>query len=191
MAKNETTTHVIRGTLHWAKVLGEPRLNTYSKEKEWSVDLTPDAKGLEEIARIGIKDKLREPKDNDNRTEDFLSFRHREYRENRNTGERTKNDPIKIVDITGQPWPEDKLIGNGTIADVKFRVVDYGKTMAKGVYISAIRILDHVAYEVEEFAPLGDDDEFAGAKTSAAATKAADTKGPSSDDDDLDDDVPF
>lgn len=188
LAKPTTTVHVIRGTLHWAKVLGEPRLNTYSKEKEWSVDLTPDAKGLEEIVRIGIKDKLREPKDNDSRTEDFLSFRHREYRENRNTGERTKNEPIKIVDITGQAWPEDKLIGNGTIADVKFRLVDYGKSVAKGIYISAIRVLDHVPYEVEEFAPLGEDDEFAGAKPSTA--KAADTDA-SDDTGFLEDDIPF
>lgn len=192
MAKNEATTHVIRGTLNWAKVLGEPRLNTYSKEKEWSVDLTPDAAGMDEIARIGIKDKLREPGEKDSRTEDFLSFRHKESREDRKTGERKFNEPIKVVDVTGAPWPQDKMIGNGTVADVKFRVVDYGKAYAKGVYISAIRILDHVAYEVEEFAPLGENDRFgraAGASSSSA--KAPDTTGPSSDDDLDDSDIPF
>lgn len=191
MANKDATTHVIRGTLHWAKVLGDPRLNTYSKEKEWSVDLTPDAKGMEEIARIGIKDKLREPGDNDSRTEDFLSFRHRESREDRKTGERKKNEPIKVVDITGAPWPQNKLIGNGTIADVKFRVVDYGKAYAKGVYIAAIRILDHVEYATEEFAPLDPNDDFSGAKGKAAAPKEdVDTSGPDTDED-LDDDVPF
>ena len=42
----------MRGTLHWAKVLGEPRMNDFAGQRQWSVDVTPDAKGLAEMKRL-------------------------------------------------------------------------------------------------------------------------------------------
>lgn len=149
---------VLRGTLHWAKVLGAPRDNEFTGGRDWSVDLTPDdPKALKEL---GIADKLREPKGkNDDRKERFLSFRQKEFRENQKTGEVTKNEPIRVTDARGEPWPDNKLIGNGTKADVKFLVKEYKKGMV-GTYIQAIRILDHVPYAVDDFAPLSEEDEF-------------------------------
>lgn len=180
-----TTTHVIRGKLHWAKVLGEPRMNTYTEEREWSVDVTPNKDGLAEIGRLGLKDKLREPKENDSRTEDFISFRQREFRTDK-SGEKVKNKPIRIVDIEGNEWPQSTLLGNGTVADVKFNLRDNGKGRPKGIYIQAIRVLDLVPYEVQEFAPISSDDEFFSERNDKP-----DTKGESPEADDLDDDVPF
>jgi hypothetical protein len=187
MAKN-TTTHVIRARLDWAKVLGAPRLNTYSEENEWSVDATPlRDEDLAELKRIGLTDKLRDPKENDTREDKFLSFRLREFR-NGKDGERIKNQPIKVVDVTGQAWPDNKMIGNGTVADVKFNRRDYGKGKPKGMYIQALRILEHVPYEVQEFAPLSSDDEYFAGEDS---NEEVDTKGESGNPDDLDDDIPF
>lgn len=181
-----TTTHVIRGTLHWAKVLGEPRMNTYTEEREWSVDVTPNKDGLAEIERLGLKDKLREPKENDSRKEEFISFRQREYRTDKE-GNKVKNKPVRIVDIEGNEWPERTLLGNGTVADVKFNLRDNGKGRPKGIYIQAIRVLDLVPYEVQEFAPISSDDEFFSERNG----EKPDTKGEVPEADDLDDDVPF
>jgi hypothetical protein len=182
-----STTHVIRGTLHWAKVLGRPRLNTYTEENEWSVDVTPDAAGVAELERIGVLDKMKAPKKGDTRKEKFISFRQREMREDRKTGERIANQPIKVVDVRGQAWPDNKLIGNGSVADVKFTVKDNGKGKPKGVYIQAIRVLELVEYEMQDFAPLSEDDEFFAGEN---AKNSEETKSKAFEAD-LDDDVPF
>jgi hypothetical protein len=180
------TTHVIRGTLNWAKVLGAPQFNEYAKEKQWSVDVSPDDKGLAELKRLklstGEKSKLKNKKDGRG---DFISFRQSEFKKN---GE--PNDPIKITDAQGNPWPANKLIGNGSKADVKFSYCDFGAT--KGSYIKAIRVLEHVPYVVQEFAPLSEDDEFfAGTDEPQASSDGAAPVESEAQDEDLDDDVPF
>jgi len=187
---NGSTTHVIRGELHWAKVLGRPRLNTYTEENEWSVDVTPNSDGVSELKRLGISDKMKSPKDGDKRKEKFISFRQREFRTDAKSGERIKNEPVKITDVRGESWPENKLLGNGTIADVKFSVKDNGKGRPKGVYIKAIRVLKLVPYEVQEFAPLSSDDEFF-AGSDASEVEEAEKPTTKRFDPDLDDDVPF
>lgn len=147
------TTHVIRAQLNWAKVFGKPQLNTYTEKKEWSVDAVPYAeKDMEEIKRLGLDKKLREPK---NGGKKFLSFKRPELNKD---GE--PNDPIDVVGVDGSDWNPKDLLGNGTIADIKFRVVDYGKGFQKGMYIQTIRVLDRVKYQKQEFAPLSEDDEF-------------------------------
>jgi hypothetical protein len=189
------TTHVMRARLDWAKVLGTPVLNKFSQEREYSLDATPIRKSdRDEIASIGIADRLKTPKADDTRKETFIHFRQREFRTDKN-GEKVKNDPIKIVDVTGQPWG-DKLLGNGTVADVKYTVVDYGPGKHKGVYMAAIRVLDHVEYESQDFAPLSEDDEYfanreSGTEASDAKVDTPDSAGNTPNPDELDDDIPF
>lgn len=152
---------VLRGELYYAKVLGAARphkgLPKYDKGPYWSVDLIPDAKSRALMEEHGLTEKLRDPKDNDpaGRKQNFLSLR---VLENRTDGE--KNRAPKVSDARGQAWEENKLLGNGTVADVKVKVVDYGKGVQKGVYLQAIRVLDLVPYEIVEFEPLDEDDEF-------------------------------
>lgn len=187
---NNVTVHVVRARLDWAKVLGEPRFNRFSEEREWSVDATPlrsEDKAL--LKRLGVDKKLKEPREGDERKEKFLSFRQKEFRIDKKTGEK-KRQPIKIVDVAGKAWPENgSLIGNGTIADVKFNVRDYGIGKQKGVYIQAIRVLDLVPYEAQEFAPLTEDDEyFASAAEDESWEKDTEEEAQS---EDLDDEIPF
>jgi hypothetical protein len=179
LASGNTKTFVLRGTLHWAKVLGKPRLNEYSGVNEWSVDLTPSPEGVKSLEDIGISDRLKTPKGKDSRKERYLTFRQKEKNK-----EGELNQPIRVQDIEGNPWEQNKLIGNGTTADVKFIVRDYGKGKPKGVYIQAIRVLDHVPYQSADFAPLDSDDEFFAGIDEVTA-------GPAVFDTDLDDDVPF
>lgn len=152
---NDKVTVYCRGTLDWAKVIGEPREKTgeYADgSREWTFDFTPDNEDV--FVEHGITKKLRDPKGADKRTKRFITFRQSEFN---SKGE--KNAPIIIKDKFGELW-DGSLIGNGTKADVKFQVRDYGKGKPKGVYIRAIRVLDLVPYKVDEFAPLDSDDEF-------------------------------
>jgi hypothetical protein len=194
MASN-TTTHVIRGKLSWAKVIGEPRLNTFTDEREWSVDVTPDTNGLVELERIGITDKLKKPKKGDPRKDEFISFRQKEFREDRKTGKKVENRPITIKDAQGNDW-NGGLLGNDTIADVKFTVSKKVPGRPRGVYIQAIRVLNHVPFEVQEFAPLSEDDEFFASSAKSNKPEAEDDEEQEeviidNGDEDLDDDVPF
>jgi hypothetical protein len=174
------STYVIRGTLYWAKVLGAPIMNDYAKARQWSVDVTPDDNGLKTLKTLKLTSKLKESKNPEQGK--FISFRQNEFKK---SGE--PNDPITITDIKGNPWPSNKKLGNGTVADVKFSYIDFGTT--KGNYITAIRVLKHVPYVQKEFDDLSEDDEFF-AETDAG--EAADYEGaPTHGGEDLDDDVPF
>ena len=185
----------IRGKLDWAKITGTARPYTgnpkYDKGPLWSLDITPDKESRALLAKHGLTTggqsgtgKLRTPKGKDDRKETFISLKMHAKK-----ADGSNNDPPKIVDVRGQPW-DGSLIGNGTVADVKVKVKDYGAASEKGMYFQAARILDHVPYEAVEFDAIDEDDEyFAKAETGSAGFDGApDT---SVFDADLDDDVPF
>ena len=185
---DKTKTIVIRGTVDWCKLLGNARPHTgnakYDKGPYWSIDVTPNDESRELLDTFGLTEKLREPNvDNpkEHRRETYLSLK---VLENKSDG--TKNKAPEVVDVRGKPWDQSVEIGNGTVADVKVRVVDYGKGVQKGCYLHAMRVLDLSEYEREQFAPLSEDDEYF-AEPEANAEPV--TKDPF--DTDLDDDVPF
>jgi hypothetical protein len=167
---SDSETVYIRGEANWAKIVGPPRLNKFTDEKEWAIDVTPDKDSRLKLRKLGISDRLREPKEGDKREETFFSFKQRELRK-----DGTKNDPIRIVDANGDDW-NGALIGNGSTVDVKFVVKDYGKGKKKGVYIRAVRVLDLVPYEIKEFAPLSSDDEFFGGEAEPEAEPEKEVK---------------
>lgn len=106
---------------------------------------------------MGIQDRLRDPKEGDEREERFISFRHKELK-----ADGTKADPIRVVEAVGDKnvkW-DGRLIGNGSDVEIKFAKKDYGVGRKPGVYIRAIRVLKLVPYETDDFAPLSSDDEF-------------------------------
>lgn len=161
---------VLRGRVDWAKLTGAPRPYTgnpkYNKGPYWNVDITPDEKGRKMLEELGVSSKLRSPGENDHRKETFLSLR---YLATKSDG--SPNDPPRIVDAQGNPW-SNGLIGNGSVADIKIKVKDYGKGSEKGTYFQAARILEHVPYVSNEFAPLATDDEFFSAADDQAAPVA-------------------
>jgi hypothetical protein len=181
---------VVRGELYWAKIVGDAAPHTglpkYDKGPKWSVDVTPNEASRKIIKAAGIADKLKTPKgEKETRKESFLTL---SVLENRADGK--KNKPPKISSIDGRLW-DDSKIGNGSIADLKIKVVDYGDT--QGAYLQEVRVLKHIPYEGDDsegFAPLSEDDEFFGASVDDEV-KEADTKGEAGNPDDLDDDIPF
>lgn len=177
--------HVIRGVAHWAKILGAPRKNNFDDGREWTIDVTPDKEGRTLLRKLGIADRLREPKEGDSREESYISFRHREL-----MADGSPAEPIRVVDAAGDAWDDSRLIGNGSVVDVKFKVKDYGKGKKKGVYIRAVRVLELVPYASQEFAPLSSDDEyFAAGADEGEVARLPDGLEPELADD-LDDDVP-
>jgi hypothetical protein len=159
-------TYVIRGKGNWMKILGAPVLNYAGDGKEWTMDITPDEEGIATLREVGLADRLKNK--GDDRGE-FIPFRQREKRM-----DGTLNRPVSVVDADGNPWPQDKLIGNGSTVDVKFEVKDYGKGKKAGVYPQAVRVLEHKPYQRVEFAPLNEDDDFFKAPLEEAAPEGDD-----------------
>lgn len=113
MARNYNLT----GKLYWAKVFGAP-VETYQGDaEEWTLDVTPDQRGIELLNRIGLGGKLRN-KDDDR--EDFITFRRAAINKTKNV----PNNHIEVVDSEDNPWDEQAhpQLGNGTIVKVKFNV---------------------------------------------------------------------
>lgn len=157
----DVTTLVYRGELHYARVLGDPVPNYAGDGYEWRFDFIPNDQksAMAELRKLGVGDRLRTKENNDGTLRydgrPFMSFRHRATK-----ADGSPAQPLKVLDIMGNPWNPEQLLGNGTVADVKFIIVDNGKGRFAGVYPRAIRVLDLVPYFKDEFDPLPEDDDF-------------------------------
>lgn len=181
---NNATTVFAKGRIFWAKILGDRALHpTYDGDaRQWAFEFEPE--DTEFLKEAGLLDRLKDKEDAKNPDKgEFLVLKKPEL--NRD-GE--KNEPIRVYDADGEPWPEDKLIGNGSKADVKLRIVDWGRGKRKSIYTTAIRITDLVPYISDEFAAMDENDEAP--KKKKAAPKKKKAAAPEFDDD-LNDDVPF
>lgn len=158
---------VIRGKTSYAKILGDPVLN-YSKDgKEWKMDLVIDKDTAKEFKEAGIGDRVKSKPDYLD-GQFYVTFKQAEFRR---SGD--KNDPIKVVDILGDPWDQRTLIGNGSDVDVTFAVQDHGPGKKKGMYIRQVRVLKLVPYEGGDTPPpINPDDPFFAEAEAARARKA-------------------
>lgn len=189
----DTQTYVIRGKTSYAKIVGEPRLNYNKDGKEWAVDIEISKDTLKEFKSWGIANKVKSKPDYLDGAP-YVRFKRDEMSKFLDDdGNPKKNKPIEIVDIKGQPW-DGRLLGNGTVVDVKFRVKDYGAGKQKGMYIDKVRVLDLVPYEnAADFEPLNEDDEYFRKAVEQAEAEAKqfekDFRGQV--DDDLNDEIPL
>lgn len=142
--------HYATGKIHWAKVLGDPVPNFNRDGYEWTFEFTPNDEALGLFKELKITNKMKEK---EGRT--FLKFTQKQKQANGK-----ENFPITVVDARNQPWDPNVKIGNDSLVEVKFKVVDYGKGMPTGVYPQAIRVLELKPYVRQEFAPLPEDNEF-------------------------------
>lgn len=192
---NKPTTLVFRGRLKYARVLGDPVLNYTKDGQEWKFDFIPnDPEGAaKELKAVKVRDRLRSLKDaEDNPRYDggeYMSFK-----QNATRRDGTPNVPIRVEDVYGNPWPEDVLLGNDTVADVKFVVIDNGPGKFPGVYPRSIRVLELVQYQSKEFETLDENDPYF-QKAQEAAREVALLKGvppktPERNDESIDDELP-
>lgn len=151
MASTKATAFVT-GKLSWAKILGDPVVNYNKDGREWTFELEPNEAGIQTFLKHGLEDRIKGKgynigtKGQHADRAPFLQFKKPEL--NRD-GE--PNQPIRIYNEDDEAWDQKSLIGNGSTADVKLDIRDYGVGKKKGVYPAAIRITDHVQYEQNEF----------------------------------------
>jgi hypothetical protein len=193
--KSGVTTLVFRGTLQYARVLGDPVLNYNKDGQEWKFDFIPnDQEGAAaELKSVGVADRLRALNDSEGNPR-YDGAKYMSFKQNAERRDGTPNQPIRVEDIYGNNWPEDVLLGNGTVADVKFVVIDNGKGRFNGVYPRSIRVLDLVPYQSKEFEPINEDDPYfkkaAEVANEVAMLKGVAPKTPEPVTDDLDDELP-
>jgi hypothetical protein len=168
---SDYTTEFVTGTLYWAKIVGSPVDNYERTGREWTVDFVPDDTTF--LKKHGLLDRLKEAKEPISGP--FIRLRKPELNK-----DDEKNDPITIYTADNQPWDGSK-IGNGSKADAKLTIADWGRGKKKSIWVKALRITDHVPFEVDEFAGMG----------SPSVTRTVKDKAkPLSELDELDDEVP-
>lgn len=126
---------IIQGRAKWCKVLGEPGWGYQNKHKEWSLDVYIDEETAHKLEVEGLQDKIKDKGDGQ-----FVTFKRKELKSN---GE--PNQPIRVVDDHGNPWPAEKMIGNGSVVNVNFAINEY-KPGEFSANILSMQVWDHVAY---------------------------------------------
>lgn len=157
MASN--TTIYLRGETSFAKLLGEPLPNFAKDGFEWKMDLKIDPQDIKTLKAAGVADRVK-IKEGYLDGAPYLTIKVKAERTDPKTGEKVKNDPPVIVDKAQEPWPANKLIGNGSIVDVKLTVRDWGAGRPKGIYLNKTRVLKLVPYGNDDFPELDENDPF-------------------------------
>ncbi len=165
-------TEFMSGTLYWAKVLGAPRSNYNGDGTEWTTEFVPDADGIAVLKKHKLLDRLKVKEDRAN----VLVLR---KKGTNNDG--SKADPIRVYNDANEPCAPDTLIGNGSKADVKLSIRDYGPGKKKGIYVDAIRVTSLVPYKSSEFGRMDEGSAKAPSKPAKKSTFEEDFE--------LDDDV--
>ena len=174
----ERVTVFVPGTVYWAKVIGAPRMNYEQTGREWTYDFVPDDTTF--LKEHRLLDRLKEAKDPI--PSDYIRLKKPEF-----TKDGEKNEPIRIYDAENNAW-DGRLLGNGTRVVAKLSIVDYGKGKKQGIYTTALRVEDLVAFESNEFG--GYDGGKAEPKVKAKP-KSKQTILEELDEADLNDEVPF
>jgi len=140
--------------ISWAKVLGAPRPKYNPRDgNEWSVDLIFTKDQLKQLVKEGftVGAFLKKAKDG--------SYEYIRYTRDSEDKDGKPKSPIKVVGPDGKtPWPQDQLLGNDTIVDIKYKLTDpykvKGETRVKLV-VMEMMVREHKSYEGggEEFEP--------------------------------------
>lgn len=141
---------IIKGTAHWAKVVGAPGWGYKNQHKEWSIDVAIDEATRKALIAAGVDGSYIKNKGDDRA--DFLTFRRRELK-----ADGTPGKPIAIVDGKGNEWDGKTLLGNGTIVNAKIALNERegAKTFKPGLI--KLQVVKLVEYEGRAG---GDDEDF-------------------------------
>lgn len=180
---NGKAVEFMSGKIYWAKVTGAPVPNYGGDAREWTFEFEPNEAGLAILKKHKLLDRLKEKEDAKNPDKGrFLVLRKKEF-----SSDGSPNQPIRIYDGEDNAW-DGSLIGNGSSADVKIDIRDYGVGKKKGVYPVAIRVTGLVPYQGTEFGGM-DKIEQEAEEVEVKKTRKAQPKPNFGDD--LDDDIPF
>lgn len=180
----------LRGRTAYARVLGEPMDNFDKDGKEFKLDFILDNYAVDNkrLKALGVGDRVKQKEDYlDGQPHMTIRQKTEKVRDEQTNTMVWKNRP-KVEDIFGEVWPQDKLLGNDTVIDLKLRVADYGKALKKGMYISGIRVLELVPYVKNAFEEIDKDDPYYIKANAAKLSGAASGNDQSQDDSGGDDD---
>lgn len=152
-AGSEAAFGYVKGEAKWAKVLEVDDYGNYSismygdnvVEMQEELEAMRDS-ALGEIQELGKEANPVDVLKTDNDGKKFIGFK---LPENNFDGEPNK---IKIFDASGTEVTDtwDKLIGNGSIVKIKYRIAPYYMSSTKNVGISfkfyALQVINHVPY---------------------------------------------
>ena len=210
MAKS--TIVFVKGTLYWPKIVGKQALvsNYDGDGREWTFELEPEdiqflkdnrlldrlkdpmayanklQKQYDDYGDEEVLEKLEKAKSSAEGRGNYLMIRKPELTK---SGE--ENDPFRIYDDQNEPWGDERLIGNGSKADCKLKIVNWGPGKKSSIYCMALRITDHVSYESDEFAAMDRGKESPKKDSPAKAKAKPKTKKTAVELDMDDDDIPF
>lgn len=132
---------IIRGKIYWAKILGKAPTSEFGTF--WSFDFVPEDGG-EELLKAGMKkDYLKEDKNNDHGGV-YLSFKRNAIKKD---GSPAKT--FQVVGPDGEDWDQMRLIGNGSVVNVKIALneTSYKKQTWLKPSAVAIQVWDHIKYQ--------------------------------------------
>lgn len=141
---------MLQGVARWAKIVGEP-VPAYTKgEFEWTTDIEIDEVTQEKLREDGAERYLKERDDGTV----FVKFQRKSVKKDGSPGK-----PFGIVDHAGQPW-DTRLIGNGSVLNVKYEYNEVGVGKEKRMKPSAIKfqVVKYVPYQGKDDFPVYDND---------------------------------
>lgn len=195
MADKKMETTIIQAKAHWCKLIGKPRDTYDGKNKEWTVDLELDKNSLLALKEFGIdRFYVKAGKPNKDGTKNELTGKPILRLDRKATrGDGSAANPVPLVGPNGQPWDQAKLIGNGSVVNVKitkFEVKLPGQPLRQKPYLLELQVWDHVEYEGN-----GSSGGFPTKNVAAAddwgIEEPASTGGPTRAVADFDDEIPF
>lgn len=133
----------------WASILAPDEKFT----PRWKIDIYPGEEDVKKLEKLGVVMK------EDDDEELYVTMT-----KNVSKKKGGLNTPVKVVGPDKAPWPENKLVGNGSIVSVIFDVLEvdnFGKPMQKP-YLNKVQIIEHVEYgeDFDDETEGGDDEDF-------------------------------
>lgn len=138
---------MITGKAYWFKAVGAPRPNKFNPQVlQWAFDLSIDEKTANDLVEKGMKKTYLRNKDDERGT--FLTFTRDSVKKDGTPGK-----PFSIKGAQKNPWPEDKLVGNGSTLNVVVTLNERNFRGEKFLKPSAvaIQVWDHVPYDASSF----------------------------------------
>tara|TARA_R100000781_G_scaffold52535_2_gene34442 strand:+ start:1708 stop:2355 length:648 start_codon:yes stop_codon:yes gene_type:complete len=154
-----------KGESVFACVLGEPRENKFTPgQREWTMgirfkpeeckylqkqvdDFVAESHGKKKLAAHGLP---YEPESFTNEQGELQLTGYVKFKFKRK--EKNKHGDLlgapKVEDANLRTWPEDKLIGNGSIVRVAYRIFPYNQGgLGVGLFLIGVQVLKHVEYD--------------------------------------------
>jgi hypothetical protein len=155
LANEKIETKIIQAKAYWCKVLGKPRPSYDGKSQEWTVDILLDKEALKALQEFGIdRFYVKKGKPNKDNTPNELTGKPvMKLIRKSAKADGTPTKPIPVRDETGAPWDQSKLIGNGSVVNLKlmkYEVKLPGQPKRYKPYLLEMQVWDHVPYESDE-----------------------------------------